>query len=347
MQSKRISFVVVLMLLVMNSVSGVGEKKKRVWPEQVKEITYLSSGDKSMQPAMFYAPKTDKKVPLLVGLHTWSGNYMQGASKGYARWCIAKGWAFIHPNFRGPNWTPQAMGSELVVKDIISAVKYAEAHADIDKNRIYLVGGSGGGYASLLMAGRAPNIWAGVSVWCPISDLKKWHAQCKKAKRGYYKHIEKACQGIPGQSAQADEECRKRSAVTYLKNAKSLNIDINTGIHDGYKGSVPISHAFDAFNEVCAPEDIVSAEDITFFVEKQAVPEKLKKEGSGKVAGRDIHFRRTSGNCRITIFEGAHNILHNPSLNWLEQQRKGKPAVWKLTKQTKLKFSDKDSKVAK
>jgi hypothetical protein len=239
------------------------------------------------------------------------------------------------------------MGSEYVYKDILSAVEYAEKHAEIDKDRIYLVGGSGGGYAALLMAGRAPELWVAVSAWCPISDLKKWHVQCKKAKRGYYKHIEKACGGIPGKDKEADKQCVKRSACTYLADAKGMNLDINTGIHDGHSGSVPISHSLEAFNIVASPEDRIAEEDIVFFVEKEKTPPALLKESGGKIQNKKIHFRRISGNARVTIFEGGHNIFHNPALNWLEKQRKGKPAVWDVKNSTRIKYSEKDSQVAR
>ena len=59
-------------------------------------------------------------------------------------------------------------------------VDFAKKKTRIDKKRILLVGTSGGGYMSLLMAGRAPNLWAGVSAWVPISDLAAWHSETKK-----------------------------------------------------------------------------------------------------------------------------------------------------------------------
>lgn len=328
--------------------SETAAKEKPKWPSEVKKIKYKCTADDSMQSAMFYTPKTDKPVPLLVNLHTWSGNYTQISGKAFADWCIRKGWVYIHPDFRGPNWTPQAMGSELVVQDIIDAVKYAKKNASVNDQRIYLVGGSGGGYGSLLMAGRASDIWAGVSAWCPISDLKKWHAECKKASRGYYKHIEKSCKGKPDTDEKAAEECKKRSAITYLKNARKVPLDIATGIHDGHSGSVPVSHTLEAFNEVAVAKDRISEEDITYFVEKQAVPPQLKKDISDPLYGKNVPlFRKTSGNVRVTIFEGGHNILHNPALHWLEKQCKGKKAVWKTATTSKMKFSEKDSAVAK
>jgi len=131
----------------------------------------VSSADGLKQPAMFFAPETDEAVPLVVALHTWSGNYRQPYHKAIEQWCINKGWAYIHPNFRGANRRPEATGSELVVKDIVSAVEYAKKSARIDRSSIFLVGTSGGGHAALLMAGRHPEIWAGVSAWVPISGL--------------------------------------------------------------------------------------------------------------------------------------------------------------------------------
>ena len=84
------------------------------------------------------------------------------------------------PNFRGRNRRPEATGSELAVEDIVSAVDYGKRTTRIDENRIYLVGTSGGGYSCLLMAGRHPRLWAGVSAWVPIYDLEAWYYETKE-----------------------------------------------------------------------------------------------------------------------------------------------------------------------
>ena len=90
--------------------------------QTIREITYLSRADKTLQPAMFYAPVTEQRVPLIVALHTWSGDYRQRGHQRIAEWCLTNGWAFLHPNFRGPNDKPEATGSQLVVDDIVSGV---------------------------------------------------------------------------------------------------------------------------------------------------------------------------------------------------------------------------------
>jgi poly(3-hydroxybutyrate) depolymerase len=303
--------------------TACGAKDEPAWPRQVKEIKYLSSADSTAQPAMFYAPDANESLPLLVALHTWSGSYNQRTSVPYAEWCISNGWVFIHPNFRGPNRRPEATGSELVVKDIVSAVDHAKKSANVDPNRVYLVGASGGGYTALLMAGRAPHIWAGVSAWVPIADLRAWYFECKEAGRRYAGQIVKSCGGVPDANGGVDLEYKKRSPVTYLHNAVNLPLDINAGITDGHTGSVPVSHSLRAFNLVAAPGDRISQEDIEFFTAKAEVPPHLKAELTDPTYGeKKPLFRRNSGKARITIFDGGHEIVFEAALSWLAEQEK-------------------------
>ena len=59
----------IFMLMMALSTSAYGSR--------AKEIKYQSSADLSGQPAMFYAPVSKEPVPLIMALHTWSGNYKQ------------------------------------------------------------------------------------------------------------------------------------------------------------------------------------------------------------------------------------------------------------------------------
>ncbi|MCA9450250.1 MAG: prolyl oligopeptidase family serine peptidase, partial [Candidatus Omnitrophica bacterium] len=188
---------------------SVGEDSPQ-WPDAISEVKVESSFDGTQQPALFYSPSTEDSRPLLVGLHTWSGNYRQSMSIPYAEWCIEKNWVFIHPNFRGPNKTPEATGSEAAVQDIVDAVEYAKSHAKVDESRIYLVGVSGGGYSSILLAGRHPDIWAGVSAWVPLSDVKEWYIDCVESGERYAGDVLASVGGDPTQDPAAAEECRKR-----------------------------------------------------------------------------------------------------------------------------------------
>ena len=293
------------------------------WPEEIQEIKYRSASDDTDQPALHYSPEAKEARPLLVGLHSWSSDYRQ-ANTAYGLWVVKHSWHFIHPNFRGRNRTPQAMGSELAVQDILSAVAWARKQGNVDANRIYVIGASGGGYASLLLAGRAPELWAGVSAWVPISDLVKWHAETSKRKLRYAGEIEAALGGKPLPGTLEEADALKRSAITYMARARGVNLDINAGITDGHNGSVPISHSLEAFNALAAPKDRLSPALIGEFVKTAKVPTTLRKEAAvdSRYGQKTVLFRRKSGAARVTIFQGGHEIIPEAGLQWLAEQNR-------------------------
>ena len=342
-------------ILVILIGSGLAEEpndtKIEGWPEQVKEVKYLASADKTLQPMLLCAASDKSKRPLLVGLHSWSGDYKQaGGEVVYARWCIEKDWHFIHPNFRGPNWTADACGSDKVVKDIVDAVSYMKKNHQVDTDRIYLIGVSGGGHASLLMAGRAPDIWAGVSAWVPISDIQVWWEQKRKGSHAKYAdHIEKSVGGRPDEVESAMRECVKRSPLTYLDKAVEVNLDINAGVTDGHAGgSVPFTHSLHAFNRVAAEKDRIPRGFIDAFYRQQALPVGSEKPERDSLYGKkNVLFRKVSNNTRVTIFQGKHEIIHHAGLNWLARQRRGKPAVWTVENEYHLKAEESESESGK
>lgn len=307
--------------------SGAVTESSGTWNTAVQSITYKSSADDTNQPMMFYKPERDDPRPLLVALHSWSNNYRQKESVIYAEWAIANDWIFIHPNFRGANNKPEATGSELVIGDVLSAIEYAKANARVDESRIYAVGWSGGGYLGLLLAGRAPEIWAGVSAWVPISDLNAWYEQSKRLGTKYVREIAASCGGNPLNARPAADECRKRSALTYLDRARGIAIDINHGIRDGRSGGdpVPVSQSLIAFNLLASPEARLTEDEIAYFTREAQVPATLKTDTADPAyGGLRILFRRQSGNARITIFDGAHDKNTEAAFRWLNQQTKSR-----------------------
>jgi dipeptidyl aminopeptidase/acylaminoacyl peptidase len=272
---------------------------------------------------MFYKPDAPKPRPLLIGLHTWSGDYQQVTNSSlYAQWCVEHDWVFLHPDFRGPNIRPEAAGSELVIGDITSIIEFAHKHAVIDISRIYLVGASGGGHVALLFAGRLPNIWAAVSAWVPISDIGAWYHQCRERNLGYADDIVKSCGGIPSPGSAAEIQCSSRSPLTYLANAQ-MPIDLNAGIHDGYTGSVPVSQTLNAFNALATQTDRLSPTHIDYIVKNRAISDEFRAHYDDPFYGeKKVLFRRQSRNVRVTIFDGGHEIVHSAALNWLSKQQK-------------------------
>ena len=329
-----------LATLILSCVTLVAaEPAKRPSADEMKAIALkmavdvTSTKDGTPQKVVYYQPDSaahdaaGPAVPLVVFLHSWSGGFEQGPP--WIAQAKKLGWVLVAPDFRGPNSRPEACASDLASQDIIDAVEYAKAHARIDTDRIYLVGGSGGGHMSLVMAARTPDLWAGVSAWVPISDLTAWHAESSARKNNYAKMIEQCCGGKPGPATEA--QYRHRSPLFHLAAAKGVPLDINAGIHDGHTGSVPVSHSLLAFNVLAAPDKQVSVADIDFMVREQKIPTALATETQiDPERQKATLFRRASGNARVTVFEGGHDSEPSAALEWLSRQRKGQPADWSL-----------------
>ena len=300
----------------------------------MKQINFLSKIDQSMQPALILPAVGKSPCPLAVCLHTWSYG-LEHLDESLPQQCDERSWHFIYPLFRGPNWNPEACGSDFVVSDIVCAVEYMKENYNVDESRIYLIGGSGGGMVSLLMAGRRPEIWSAVSAWCPVSDIATWYVQLIEKKvnsgeRRYADHILAVCGGNPITCPEASKQAKYRSPLTWLKGAKGkVILDIQAGIHDGHWGSVPVSHSILAFNEVADPEDRISSEDIKYIVEKEEIPVHLQFHGQDVAYGSfKVLLRRISGKVRLSIFEGGHDILVGPAFGFFDYQIKGKEPVW-------------------
>jgi len=307
-------------------------------PADVELVRVRSSLDGSDQLCWFWAPEKAKTeaVPLIVGFHTWSYDYT--AFNSYASVYKAakeRGWAFVGPNFRGPNKTPDGCGSDRAVQDIVDAVGYAKARVKVDPSRVYLIGGSGGGHITLLMLGRHPEIFAAGAAFCPITDLARWHADSRLDHPGRGRHyaemLEAACGGTPSEHADAYAH---RSPLTWLARAKAAGVlaYICTGIHDGWKGSVPVGHAIRGYNALADEADRISEEDIAFIEANQKVPDALAFSGKDPfyAASNRVHLRKTSRLARLTLFEGAHGGNFAAGIDFLARQAKGQPADWTL-----------------
>ncbi|NQT52157.1 prolyl oligopeptidase family serine peptidase [bacterium] len=296
----------------------------------IRQIHIRSSVDGHSQPAWFSVPnkaryyKVDEKpVGLVVALHSWHSTYSHSYWKKYRRECDKFDFAMIHPNFRGSNTTPESCGSALAVQDILDAVQYACDHARIDPRRVFLVGCSGGGHMALLMAARAPHVWAGVSAWVPPTDLAAWYRECEGHTPRYTISLENVCGGPPGPTT--DTEYRRRSPLFHLAAAKGVPIDINAGIHDGHDGPTPISHSLRAFNALAQAnghtDKALTPEQIDYLVRRRKVPESLADAWEPDIRRRTrILFRRSAGPARITVFNGKHEIDFYAAIRWCSLQ---------------------------
>jgi hypothetical protein len=137
--------------------------------------------------------------------------------------------------------------------------------------------------------------------------------------------IEASLGGPPGASEAVDAAYRDRSPIFHLERAGELPIDINAGVTDGKTGSVPISHSLSAFNAVA--RGLKAAEIPADEFRELCTHGRLSHPSANDVAedptyGRAIILRRTAGASRVTIFDGGHEGLPKPAVEWLSRQKR-------------------------
>lgn len=288
------------------------------WAEAFQAVSIPSSLDGTAQRAMWRAAASPEPRPLIVSLHTWSGDYTQ--NDPLAARAAARNFHYIHPDFRGPNNRPEACGSDLVAADIDDAIDWALAHGRVDPANIHVIGVSGGGFATMLAWMRSRHEVRSFSAWVGISDLVKWQAEA--AGRGL-RYATDLCQVTTGDPQRFDPvEARKRSPLfmnTPLALRARARLFLHAGVHDGYTGSVPITQTIDFYNKVVrdlAPGDIespVPAEVSEALLRQRGLP--VAGAGAKRSPGATIYERRCHDRVRLIIFEGGHEMLVERALD--------------------------------
>ncbi len=108
------------------------------WPEDFTQVEIKSSFDGKVQKAVFYKTILSEPQPLIVSLHTWSGDYSQ--EDPLSEEIVLRSWNYIHPDFRGPNNNPEACGSVKVVSDIDDVMRFAIKNANVDTTEVHIIG---------------------------------------------------------------------------------------------------------------------------------------------------------------------------------------------------------------
>jgi len=220
--------------------------------DSLEEFFFESSLDGGREPYLLWLPSGAPKA-LVVGLHTWSADRFNQTS-AMLPFCRARTWALLLPEFRGPNLTsnPRARdagGSALARRDIVDATRQVLSAHFPEQTPVFLLGGSGGGHMSLLVAGREEFQWSAISSWCPITDLAAWHRE----NPNYAPHIAAVCGGVPGVSVEVDAEYRERSPLHYAAGLAGCRLLLAHGRQDQ---SVPYTHSWRLAQaiEECGPK---------------------------------------------------------------------------------------------
>ena len=287
----------------------------------MKKDSIQSKLDGTTQVFYYYKSTLSTHQPLVVQLHSWSFPADSIKTSGLELEAKNKNWNYILPNFRGVNNHAKACCSEFVIADIDESIDWALKNMNVDRKRIYVIGVSGGGYATLAMFMKSKHKIRGFSAWASISDLTAWYPESVERKNRYGAEIIKC---IGGTDTFDEQKAKNRSPFFWkipANKLKTSHLQIYAGIHDGYTGSVPISHSINFYNKLLTDlgekdkAKFVSAEDATIMLKSQT----FATQPSPKLLdNRAILYQKSAKNITLTIFEGTHEMLQKVALEVIE-----------------------------
>jgi len=177
---------------------------------------------------------------------TWSP-YLQSISQS--------GFAVLAPNFRGST----GYGAEFRkmnlsdigggdLEDVVAGAKWLDKRSEIDKSRIAIMGGSYGGFMTLMALTKKPAAFsAGVAV-IPVTD---WLEMYELSDAAFRKFMEELFEGPP---QKRKELYRKSSPITYISQIKAPVL-ISCGRHDSRCPIQPIEKFVKKLKEMGHPHD--------------------------------------------------------------------------------------------
>ena len=316
-----------LLLFLICSVSAQNEKTvgndpvRKNWPEGFVQTEIQSSADGHIQKAFFHQTTKSAPQPLIISLHTWSGDYSQ--EDPLTGEILLRDWNYIHPDFRGSNTKAEACGSELVISDIEDAIRFAVTHGNVDTTQVHLIGVSGGGFATLLAFMKLNYPVRSFNAWASISNLEDWYWECKGRGLKYAGNLERVTTNGHGLDP---ADARKRSPLFMdfqPEKRKGASLNLYAGIHDGYTGSVPVSQSIHMYNKLVDemyPErkaEKISDSLACLLAIKQINP---AADSHQQIGGREIQLSRELPNLSFTLFEGTHEMLVPQALALIDRK---------------------------
>lgn len=164
---RRMRLPAIILMLAFTAAAAAAEGVARV--EQ-----YRSPLDDSVQAYGVYlpdaAPPGDSGYPAVLHGHGYGWSVGTRFSAFQQQWADRHGWVLIHLNARGPNFY-EGVGDY----ETLRVVEDAAHKFGLDRDRIYMTGGSMGGTGALRHGLRHPDVFAavmGVDGW---TDFRLWH----------------------------------------------------------------------------------------------------------------------------------------------------------------------------
>lgn len=227
--------------------------------------------------------------PLLIGIHGYGGSGEDLINSSMAAEAEERGWLMAAPDMHarsaGINSGRYAFAWPGAQHDILDAIEYMVTNYDVDRSRIYIIGGSMGGQTAAVMAAKYPDVFAAAVPWMPITNLATWYYELPSSQNVIKKRLRQET-GYPSCDPDVDTddvtgcgtpqsgdpntlfEYQRRSAIEMPQNSRLVPLKM---WHDVQDELVPIHHSRDlrdAINRQHPPIEVILVE-----VDENSCPE--------------------------------------------------------------------------
>nr|WP_308612973.1 alpha/beta fold hydrolase [Massilia eburnea] len=165
-----------------NALKVIGISHPDIKPAEMgnQELVKIKARDGLDLPAWLTLPaKGGKQSPLVVVIH--GGPYMRGTEWGWSpesQFLASRGYAVLEPEFRGSTGYGNGLFKAgmkqwglAMQDDIADSVKWAVAQGYADPRRVCLLGGSYGGYSTLMGLVRDPELYRCGVAYAAVTDI--------------------------------------------------------------------------------------------------------------------------------------------------------------------------------
>jgi hypothetical protein len=115
------------------------------------------------------------------------------------------------------------------------------------------------------------------------------------------------------------EKYRLASPISYRDELRSIPIDLNAGITDGHHGTVAVFHSLKLYDKLCDAQDSLKKDEIEKLTsgKREYFPDTVADESYG---ARTVLFRKQSGQTRLSVFDGDHEMIPAAAIDWLSRK---------------------------
>jgi pimeloyl-ACP methyl ester carboxylesterase len=200
---------------------------KQVRPGGFVRLAYIDDVDNAPQFCRSYLPLNydpAKKWPLVVYLHGYNGDNPEyinwwSADKRHDAACDRHGIIFIEPHGRG---NTQYLG--IGDRDVLKCIEMAKQKFNVDEDRVYLMGGSMGGFGTWNVATRHPELFAAIN---PVYGGGDYHVFMSKEAIAKMSNWEEFVNDKTSSTAQLEALVNLPVLVTHGDQDQSVNVNLS------------------------------------------------------------------------------------------------------------------------